>query len=99
MRSLLRPAYDIDGNRVTFSLQDNLTHGVYLVESLRLVHPLEMIQGALLNDYDTHMDGLSGTRVEEIREEHLPLWMHFDNVVLYLAYTESRIYPFTHIRY
>ena len=99
VRSLLRPAYDINGDRVTFSLQENLTHGVYLVESLRPVHPWKMIREAMLDDYNTHMDRLSGTPAEEVREEHLPLWMHFDNVVLYLAHTESRICPFHYIRY
>ena len=99
VRSLLRPAYDVDGNRVTFSLRDNLTHGILLVESLRPVHPWRSIKEVMLKDYDAHMDRLSRTPIEEVRGEHLPIWMHFDNVVLYLVYEESRICPCPHIRY
>ena len=99
VRSILYPAYNINGNRNTFSLLDHLIHGVHLVESLRPEHPWGNIRGDMLRDYDAHMDELSRIPVEEVREEQLPLWMHFDNVVLYLVYVESRTCPLAHIRY
>ena len=98
-RSQLRPAFDIHGNRSTFSTLENLTHGLYLVESLPLARPWASTREALLYDFDSHMEWLSQFPTHDVPIGFLPLWMQFDSVAHFLINEESRICPFPHIRY
>lgn len=99
VRSILRPAYDRFGNRVYYSLLDELTHGIYLVESLPHIRPWGDIRELLLDNYDIQMSRLARTPYVEIRAENLPLWIGFEEMAHFLLNREAMLCPFSYIRY
>jgi len=99
VRAILRPAFDVFGNRATYNLFDNLSHGIYLLESLPNIQPWINIKGILLDNFDIHMARLARTYPAALRMEDLPLWIEFDTMIFFLVHREGMLCPVDYIRY
>lgn len=99
VRSILRPAYDRFGNRIYYNLQDELAHGIYLVESLPSIRPWDDIRELLLDNYDIQMARVARIPNMELRFEQLPFWIGFNQTIQFLIQREAMLCPFDYIRY
>ena len=99
VRAILRPAFDIFGNRASYNVLDNLSHGIYLLESLPNIQPWIDIKGLLLDNYDIHMSRIAWICPAELQMKDLPLWIEFDTLIFVLVHREGMLCPVNYIRY